>query len=179
MLRRDSSARFDVKGHLFKKYTFTVGQGWSRVWRKKPFNEALYRQLLAAQKEEPVPLLHQPPRTWWMFKDRIYWEDEELTDYQVKALILERLRREEKKVERAITLMERGDPGQALHREPIPDEVKVFVWRRDQGRCVKCSSQANLEFDHIIPLAMGGSNTSRNIQLLCESCNRSKRDSLI
>ncbi|MGH9199405.1 MAG: HNH endonuclease [Acidimicrobiia bacterium] len=30
------------------------------------------------------------------------------------------------------------------------------------------------EFDHIIPLATGGSNTERNVQLLCESCNRQK-----
>ena len=35
-------------------------------------------------------------------------------------------------------------------RLPIPDDVKIFVWKRDQGKCVKCSSQNNLEFDHII-----------------------------
>ena len=57
----------------------------------------------------------------------------------------------------------------ANSREPISDEVKIFVWRRDRGRCVKCGSGENLEFDHIIPLSKGGSNTARNIQLLCES----------
>ncbi len=59
-------------------------------------------------------------------------------------------------------------------REPIPDSVRLFVWQRDQGCCVKCGSQERLEFDHIIPIVAGGSNTDRNIQLLCESCNRSK-----
>jgi HNH endonuclease len=59
-------------------------------------------------------------------------------------------------------------------RQPIPTEVKDRVWRRDEGRCVNCGSQVNLEFDHVIPLAMGGSNTERNIQLLCERCNRAK-----
>jgi len=63
-------------------------------------------------------------------------------------------------------------------RERIPDDVQIFVWRRDSGKCVKCGSTQNLEFDHIIPLSKGGSNTARNIQLLCESCNRSKGASI-
>jgi len=60
----------------------------------------------------------------------------------------------------------------------IPQEVKEEVWRRDQGRCVECGSQRNLEFDHIIPLSKGGSNTTRNIRLLCEGCNRKKSDNI-
>jgi Holliday junction resolvasome RuvABC ATP-dependent DNA helicase subunit len=53
-------------------------------------------------------------------------------------------------------------------------DVQREVWRRDQGRCVMCQSQEYLELDHIIPFSKGGSNTARNIQLLCESCNRQK-----
>src|SRR3990172_9660764 len=64
-------------------------------------------------------------------------------------------------------------------REAIPDDVKMYVWNRDSGKCVKCGSQEKLEFDHIIPLSKGGSDTARNIQLLCENCNRSKGDSLV
>jgi len=54
------------------------------------------------------------------------------------------------------------------------ESVRLFVWQRDKGQCAKCGSRERLEFDHIIPLAPGGSNTERNIQLLCEACNRSK-----
>ena len=39
---------------------------------------------------------------------------------------------------------------------------------------VECGSKEQLEYDHIIPVSRGGGNTERNIQLLCETCNRSK-----
>ena len=59
-------------------------------------------------------------------------------------------------------------------RESIPKSVKMYVWQRDGGRCVECGSKEKLEYDHIIPFSEGGSNTDRNLQLLCEPCNRSK-----
>ncbi len=61
-------------------------------------------------------------------------------------------------------------------RQWIPSEVRREVWRRDGGKCVKCGSRKNLEYDHIIPVAEGGSTTARNIELLCEACNRAKSD---
>ncbi|TML45126.1 MAG: HNH endonuclease [Actinobacteria bacterium] len=63
-------------------------------------------------------------------------------------------------------------------REPIPERVRREVWRRDGGRCVDCGSRERLEFDHIIALANGGSNTARNIELRCEACNRKKAVSI-
>ncbi len=60
----------------------------------------------------------------------------------------------------------------------IPQLVKDQVWRRDEGKCVTCGEQNDLEFDHIIPWSKGGANTYRNIQLLCEKCNRLKSDTI-
>jgi Holliday junction DNA helicase RuvB len=60
------------------------------------------------------------------------------------------------------------------NRDAIPSEVRRAVWRRDGGKCVKCGNRERLEFDHIIPVTKGGSNTARNIELLCEICNRAK-----
>jgi hypothetical protein len=56
----------------------------------------------------------------------------------------------------------------------ISQEVKDQVWRRDGGKCVSCSRNALLEFDHIIPYSKGGASTYRNVQLLCQRCNRTK-----
>jgi predicted RNA-binding Zn-ribbon protein involved in translation (DUF1610 family) len=63
-------------------------------------------------------------------------------------------------------------------RQAIPSEVRREVWRRDQGKCVKCGSRERLEYDHIVPVSKGGSNTARNVELLCEACNRAKSDSI-
>ena len=59
-------------------------------------------------------------------------------------------------------------------RPPIPQDVRNAVWNRDGGRCVECGSKDNIELDHIVPFKEGGSSTWRNLQILCESCNRKK-----
>ena len=71
-------------------------------------------------------------------------------------------------------------PDQTKYSRPrIPEEIRVNVWRRDGGECARCGSRENLEFDHIVPISKGGSNTTRNIELLCEKCNRSKGNRMI
>ena len=75
--------------------------------------------------------------------------------------------------------MEQAPLPDETRRTPIPDDVRVFVWNRDGGRCVKCGGRERLEFDHLIPFSMGGSNTARNLQLLCETCNRAKGASIV
>lgn len=63
------------------------------------------------------------------------------------------------------------------HNRLIPTAVKVAVYARDKGRCVKCGSTKNLHYDHILPFSKGGSSTTPdNIQLLCATCNLKKRD---
>lgn len=61
----------------------------------------------------------------------------------------------------------------------ISDKAKREVWRRDEGKCVQCGSRERLEYDHIIPVSKGGSNTVRNIELLCEKCNREKSGNIV
>lgn len=65
-----------------------------------------------------------------------------------------------------------------VRREAIPRAVQREVWQRDGGICVECGTREKLCFDHIVPFSRGGSNTIRNIQLLCERCNLSKGNRL-
>jgi hypothetical protein len=74
---------------------------------------------------------------------------------------------------------ERGRSSDLEHNRMIPTGVKVAVWKRDKGRCVKCGRSDNLHFDHIIPYSKGGSSlVAENIQLLCARHNLVKRDRL-
>lgn len=81
--------------------------------------------------------------------------------------VIEKLRQE-------VEAFEAFESGRMASRQPIPRAVRMFVWERDGGRCRGCGSRERLEFDHIIPVSKGGSDTERNVQLLCEACNRSK-----
>ena len=67
----------------------------------------------------------------------------------------------------------RGAPGERNSRV-IPQDVKIAVTVRDQGKCVQCGATEDLHFDHKIPWSRGGTNTINNIQLLCGPCNRRK-----
>ena len=59
-------------------------------------------------------------------------------------------------------------------RKHLSASKRKRILLRDKGRCVKCGSKKNLEIDHVVPLARGGSNRLENLQLLCQECNRSK-----
>ena len=48
---------------------------------------------------------------------------------------------------------------------------EILLW--DEYKCVKCGKTAN-QVDHIIPLAIGGTNSKRNLQSLCGDCHLKK-----
>jgi len=173
--------------------TFPELQVWnataSREWRKACFAyknalhaDPTYRkasiELLECQRREPQALLAH----WWAYRDKVLGvestELEALRDRETEVLMVRRyvlrLNRSHEKLQREVEALENPMQVEDARREPIPESVRLFVWQRDRGQCVRCGSRERLEFDHIIPIIAGGSNTERNIQLLCEPCNRSK-----
>ncbi|NWJ47743.1 MAG: HNH endonuclease [Chloroflexi bacterium] len=69
-------------------------------------------------------------------------------------------------------------PSNGIENRRIPQEVKVAVWNRDQGKCVECGATEYLEYDHIIPFSKGGASSVNNVQLLCRKCNLKKSDKI-
>jgi hypothetical protein len=149
----------------------------SRSGLKKTINDFRTRQMA-----EPVRF-ETGPWDLWTYRNKVVLHDViphtfreadmEKTVLLVKHCVLkeedamERIRRE-------VQGFENFEKLPAARREMISKDVQMFVWQRDEGKCVECGSRKNLEYDHIIPVIEGGNSTSRNVQLLCQPCNRSK-----
>ncbi|MCX6117900.1 MAG: HNH endonuclease signature motif containing protein [Proteobacteria bacterium] len=54
----------------------------------------------------------------------------------------------------------------------ISADLKRQIWKRDRGQCVQCHSKHNVQYDHVIPVAMGGLSRLDNLRLLCFHCNQ-------
>jgi hypothetical protein len=184
MLRKDNKGEF-IRGRNFKQGLLKCLLAPEFVWFFRSGNsqtiegnsEYEYQVMLKTQKEFPCVVMSGNGKKWWMFKDKFYWEDEEYTKDEVMALILDRERKKDKKIKKAMDMVQNSEYKNNT-RTKIPDDVRIFVWQRDEGRCVECGSKEKLEYDHIIPVSKGGSNTARNVQLLCEGCNRKKSDNI-
>ena len=118
--------------------------------------------------------------SFWLIGGKLYLSnDQELSLDDAVALVNLEKNKRRLQIEKAHALQAMVENLDGKNkRGHISQEVRLEVWQRDGGRCVDCSSQLKLEFDHIIPVAMGGSDTARNLQLLCETCNRRKGASL-
>ena len=134
------------------------------------------RSDLRIQATHPVAVLTDDDRTYWAFEQRIYWEDAALSSGDVLALVRERQRRAARTLERAHAALA-GETAER-RREPIPRPVRLAVFERDGGRCVECGSGFEIQYDHVIPLALGGASTAENLQILCAPCNQSKGGTL-
>ncbi len=113
----------------------------------------------------------------WFYQDAVYQVTGGFTNEEKKLLILDYVDKERQKFERLKAKFS-GEQSESINyeRTRIPESVRIEVWRRDQGKCARCGSREKLEYDHIVPVTRGGSNTARNVELLCEVCNRSQRD---
>jgi hypothetical protein len=132
------------------------------------------RALEAAQALAPVALLAGERGCTWAFEGRFYRADDELTAADVLALVREREGRARRRLERAHAQLAQDGAPAVARREPIPRAVRLEVFERDGGRCVDCGAGFELQFDHVIPVSLGGATTVANLQVLCAGCNKRK-----
>lgn len=174
MLREDPNARFTSQ-RLFlfaRRYSF-------RGTRSPPV--AVSRRTFMAfrieQHERPVSVARHGDRTWWWYRDCFYWENQGYSPRDVLALVHERQVKRDRRLRRAHALLSL-EQGGSRPRATIPREVRQAVFERDGGRCANCGANFDLQYDHVIPVALGGASTVENLQLLCATCNQEKSDSL-
>lgn len=115
---------------------------------------------------------------WWLYDGWLWRTNRDYTEEQIELLIIDEIDKERRKFERLKKIHLNHEEIVKERRERIPEEVRRSVWFRDEGKCVRCGSDKDLEFDHIIPVSKGGSNTEKNVQLLCKECNRKKSDKI-
>lgn len=136
---------------------------------------AMERMRMPGGEQEAILVGVSRGLSYWSFGGHYFGTQETLSADDVVALAMEVENRKRLRLEKAHALRAmREQLDHKTKRDPIPSEIRVSIWQRDGGRCAECGDKENLEFDHVIPLAMGGSNTERNLQLLCASCNRRK-----
>jgi 5-methylcytosine-specific restriction endonuclease McrA len=93
---------------------------------------------------------------------------------------LEHCRRAAEKFDRdkrnAITRNYRAKKRLAGGTHTAEDIAEIFKLQR--GRCAYCKKKLGKKYDvdHIKPVAKGGSNHRRNLQLTCPTCNHKKND---
>ena len=141
--------------------------------------ELLYKRYQTQLENEPVKLTVNG-KYQWVFKGYVYQVNGDYSDEQIRLLILEDFDKERRYFEKLKAKFDGTKAAESVYERPrIPENVRVEVWRRDGGKCARCGSQEKLEYDHIVPISKGGSNTARNIELLCEKHNRSKSNNVV
>ena len=62
------------------------------------------------------------------------------------------------------------NPQRAYKRRLHHDMLRTY----NKDHCAMCGATDNLELDHIIPLAIGGTTDERNVMCLCRECHKAK-----
>lgn len=155
----------------------TVGSDYwqtAKIWTAEELKASLDQS-----SDFPVSFVGDGFKTLWRFDWNWYWADEELDADEVHAILVARRVRAKKSIDRAKSIAGMAvDPPKNNLRGHIAADLRQVIWMRDGGACTICGSKVELQFDHIIPVSMGGATTEENLQILCGPCNRTKGSSV-
>ncbi|HEX6388489.1 MAG TPA: HNH endonuclease signature motif containing protein, partial [Solirubrobacteraceae bacterium] len=168
MLREAKDAGFEAQGPWFRRRLyFRTG----RLRAERGLTAAAFARAEALQRSEAVCVMQDDRCRYWWCRDRFWYDDaEDLSPQDVLALAYERDVRSRRRLERAHAVLQADALPQGTRREPIPRDLRRAVFERDGGRCAECGARFDLQYDHVIPLALGGASTLENLQILCAPC---------
>ncbi len=86
MIRKEKKGEFVESGTFSTKYQFSVNKKIS----KTKLSKAKYNSLLQIQSLDPVEIMtdQEKRRTWWMYQDIFYIENEDMSGDDVKAFAM-------------------------------------------------------------------------------------------
>ena len=87
MIRKEKKGDFIESGTLSTKYQFSINKKIS----KTKLSKSKYNSLLQLQSLDPVKIMtdQEKHRTWWMYQDGFYIENEGMSGDDVKAFAME------------------------------------------------------------------------------------------
>lgn len=183
VLRRVESVQVfyqrDLWGLCTRRYKLLLQVGRKNHLSGHRLTVQEFRSMQAASDQRPVAYLTVGERTYWRYQNRWHSDNEGLDQSAVHALLTTRAMRNSQRLDRAKTVAAMAQAPVPSQRGAIPTDVKQLVWHRDGGACRMCGSNVELQFDHIIPVSVGGSSTEDNLQVLCGPCNRRKGAAIV
>lgn len=179
MLRRADNVQLFYKRDLWgliigRRYHVLLQIGRKEHIQPGRMPVAAFRAEIARSASEPVAFGRIGDRVYWRLRDKWFWDNDGLTSADVLALITSRDLRRDDTLSRAHSLAAMKQRPVPSRRQAVSPDIRQLVWHRDGGQCRTCGSNTELQFDHVIPIAMGGSSTEDNLQILCGPCNRRK-----
>ena len=153
--------------------------GRKKVYSKSRLSKAEVREKKAQSELRPEFYMRIGGLNYWRFKDNWYSDDDNLKVDEIEALINSYGLQLKKRISAAKTAAAASRVPDGSLRVMIPEDVRHAVWQRDAGSCRSCGSESELQYDHLIPVSMGGANSVDNLQILCGPCNRRKGASVV
>lgn len=160
------------QGHLL------IVQGKRAVCSDEVWSASRIETALKRSKDSPQKITQIGSLDYWVFEEKWYSSGRDLQADEVKALLKASQVRVKQSIDRAKSLASAKTAPLEAKRGQIPSDLRLLIWAKYEGSCADCGSSSELQFDHIIPVVMGGATSEENLQILCGSCNRSKGASL-
>jgi 5-methylcytosine-specific restriction endonuclease McrA len=169
----------DAVALLTGKWRISLQVGKSKTYSKRRLARQEWKEMKLESDTTPVFYMKIRDRNYWRYDGKWFTDIDDLQADEVKALVTSYGLGLKKKVSEAKTRASAQRVPDGSLREFIPESVRHRVWERDGGACRQCGATSDLQYDHLIPVSMGGTNTEDNLQILCATCNRQKGASVV